>query len=59
VACKNTLKLSAAATLPQVDPAIDPHGLTNYFLEKTARNRHFIETLLPEYDIGMLEKLFK
>ena len=45
--------------LATANPAIDPHGLTNYFWEKTARNRHFIETLLPECDIGMLEKLFK
>jgi hypothetical protein len=51
-----TLNSCNPATL---DPAIHPHGLSNYFLEKTARNRHFIETLLPECDIGMLEKLFK
>jgi hypothetical protein len=28
------------------------------FSEKTARNRHFIETLQLECDIRMLEKLF-
>jgi hypothetical protein len=52
-------KTLSGCNLATVDPAIDPHRLTNYFWEKTARNRHFIETLLPEYDIRMLEKLFK
>jgi hypothetical protein len=33
-------------------------GQTGQFSEKTARNRHFVETLLLECDIRMLEKLF-
>ena len=32
---------------------------TRFFLVKTAKNRHFVETLLLECDIRMLEKLFK
>jgi hypothetical protein len=34
------------------------HTLKNLIFQKTAKNRHFIETLVRECDIGMLEKLF-
>jgi hypothetical protein len=33
-------------------------GQTFSFFLKTAKNRHFIETLLLEYDIRIPEKLF-
>ena len=35
----------------QIHPIPKVKGELRIFFEKTARNRHFVQTLLPEYDI--------